>query len=148
MTLIKAMSAALVCDESMINIKLGKSKKGGLKAVITASLGQIPEDSPEAVEKAYYALSTPLSIEGSSEEIEATICTRIGEYQQVVSECVDTIKEMRKQIEEAKKTKSKATPKPSKKGQEDLEEEEDEAEEVSGASQQQSVLNSDNQKDY
>lgn len=148
MTLIKAMSTALVCSESMINIKLSKSKKGGLKAVITSSLGQIPADSPEAVEKAYYALSTPLSVEGSAEEIEAAIGDRIAEYKQVVSECVDAIQEMRKQMEDAKKTKTKAASKTSKKGQEEDEEQEEESEDVAGASKEQSALNSDNQKDY
>lgn len=150
--LVALLSGALVNSGATVSFKLKKLSESKLQMVIHSSLGAIPEDANEQLSKMYYALSLPLVCEGSANEINDALEARIGGYEGVVKDCIDSIEEMKKQLAAAKisPTKKKSINKSNnfdKNSEQENEEDEDDSLEVPQVDVTKSVFNSDDESE-
>lgn len=135
--LLELLSKALVNVNAEVSFKMKRIDDSKVQIIVTSSLGALPDNATEQLQKAYMALSTPLVCQGSPAEIEIDLAARIEGYDAAVKECVDVIDTMRKLLEEAQKAPAKKAAKaPTKKAgsakgtavdEEGEEEEEDES---------------------
>jgi len=105
--LFELLSKALVNVNAEVSFKMKRIDDSKVQVIVSSSLGAVPENATEQLQKAYMALSMPLVCQGSPAEIERDLIARIEGYAAAVNECVDVIDTMRKLLEEAQKAPAK-----------------------------------------
>lgn len=113
-TFFQSIAAGLTGQNQSLNIDVQGLGDGQLKLLISANLGPIPENADTQETKLRVALSRPLIVTGTPEQIEEGLASRLASHAQAVNEGLSMLDEIRsigaEAVAQAKgKTKQEAT---------------------------------------
>jgi PRTRC genetic system protein E len=111
----QSIAAGLTGQNQSLNIDVQGVGNGQLKVLISANLGPIPENAGTHETKLRVALSRPLIVTGTPEQIEEGLASRLAVHAQAVNEGLSMLDEIRsigaEAVAQAKgKTEQEATP--------------------------------------
>ncbi len=143
--MLKHLTKLLNGDDDTITIKL-KKQGAKIRVVVTPSLGALPDDASEAMQKAHEAFSMPLLIVEKADDIESALDRHIEGYLPQHNEAGYAVEHINRLVNEsAKVLKEKGVTKP--KTNKRVEVEQSESEDEDDLEGETSMLDSE-EKDY
>lgn len=143
--MLKQLTSLLNGDDDTITLKL-KKQSGKIRLIVTPSLGALPDDASDAMQKAHEAFSMPLLIVEKVENLESALEKHLESYLPQHQEASYAIEHINRLVgESAKELKERGVSKSKRK--KDADDVEVESEGVEEDGERASILESDEQ-DY
>lgn len=112
MSFFSAIAGAVATEGKRIFVEAVGAGDGKIRLILTADVGQVPDDAAPEVAKVYALMARPLVVVGTPQEVEAALAAKLGQMRERLDEGNEVLEALRQLKEQAKSSAAKAHSKP------------------------------------
>ncbi|TKD30756.1 PRTRC system protein E [Azotobacter chroococcum] len=114
MSFFSAIANAVATEGKRIFVEAVGAGDGKIRLILTADVGQVPNDATPEMAKVYALMARPLVVVGTPAEVETALAGKLGQMRERLDEGNEVLDALRQLKEQAKSSAAKAASTPPK----------------------------------